>query len=162
MKGPLVTRPAPAYSDVQLMTCQPSGYWAVSASLSWACTGSSIPVTASQTSATYLGRRVHVTQSLTLNRLPHLGDISKSLARTGLFNRVVQLPISRLRDRLGWDLNSLQPNWHQCHLSQLEVLPRRHQRTCPGGIQVRVPSVHTARSIVTPSSATALVVFLWD
>lgn len=72
-KGPLVTRPAPAYSDysdVQLVTCEASGYWAVLASTSWPCSVSSSPVTAPPTSVPYLGRRVRTTQSFTLNRLP--------------------------------------------------------------------------------------------
>jgi hypothetical protein len=145
----LVTKPALAYSDAQLVTFQASGYRAALAPLSWVCTDSSSPVTTPQTSDPYLGRRVHVTQSLTINRLPlhsgfplpscdsvshsgvgvsldqinQLRDISKSSARTGLFKHGVQLPISCLRDRLRWDPNILQQNWHQCHLSQLEVFP---------------------------------------
>lgn len=143
------------------MTRQASGYQAVLASPSWACTGSFSPVTAPQTSVPYLGRRAHATQlpSPSIDLLSPLTSFCPPVTLCPVLElwlawtksiilavfpclRLEQdytsmwynLSISRLRNRLGWDPTSLQPNW-----------------------QVHVPSVHTARSNVTPSSATALV-----
>lgn len=90
---------------------------------------------------------------LVWTQINHLGGMSKSPARAGLFNAIAHL----LAQRQTW----MGPEYSPAELAPMSPLSARGVSwTCPGGIRVRVTTVH--RSNVTLSSATALVGSLWN